>query len=163
MIVVDTSAFISISIADILKPVLDEYDVHTTQHVVDELRTTADYDDVHGTAADHVLAKTQHISVHEVNDPEVQTSRIDEGEATCIQVAQRRKADFLITDDLRALPELQQLTDAQVAISPILLRALVKRNVLTNHEAKDRLEEVAASRDWLGAPIYRRAQQLFEQ
>ena len=163
MIVVDTSAFISISIADILESVLDEYNVHTTQHVVDELRTTADYDDVHGTAADQVLTHREAITVHEVNEPELQTSRIDTGEATCIQVVQQREADFLITDDLSALPELQQLTDVQVAISPILLRALVKRGALTNQEAEAKLEEVAASRDWLGAPIYRRARQLFDE
>jgi len=163
MIVADTSAFISLTIADVLKPVLDEYDVHTTQHVVDELRTTAEYDDVHGTAANHVLTQTQHFSVHDVDDPELQTSRIDTGETTCIQIVQRREADFLITGDLRALPELQQLTDAQVAISSILLRALVKRGALTNQKAEAKLEEVAASRDWLGAPIYRRAQQLFDE
>jgi len=163
MIVVDTSAFISLTIADVLDSVLTEYDIHTTQHVIDELRTTAEYDDVHGTAADHVLTKTRHITVDAVDDPELRTSRIDTGGATCIQIVQRREADFLITDDLRALPELQQLTDAQVAISPLLLRALVKRGVLTNDEARERLEKMAASRDWLGAPIYRRAQQLFNE
>jgi predicted nucleic acid-binding protein len=163
MIVVDTSAFISLTIADVLNTVLTEYDVHTSQQVLDELDATADYDDSHGTAADQVLTHTEAITVHTIDDPDIQTSRIDAGEATCVQLARQCDADFLITDDLRALPELQQLTDAQVAISPILLRALVKRNVLTNQEAQDRLEEVAASRDWLGAPIYRRAQQLFEQ
>lgn len=163
MIVVDTSAFISITIADILNTVLTEYEVHTSQQVVNELAATADYNDVHGTAANHALTHTQAITIHEVDDTEPQTSRIDTGEASCIQVARQGDADFLITDDLRALPELQQLTDAQVAISPILLRALVKRDVLTNDEAKAKLEQVAASRDWLGAPIYRRAQQLFDE
>jgi hypothetical protein len=38
----------------------------------------------------------------------------------------------------------------------------VKRRVLTNDEAEEKLEEVAASGDWLGAPIYCRAQQLFD-
>jgi len=163
MIVVDTSAFISLTIADVLNTVLTEYDVHTSQQVLDELDATADYDDIHGTAADQVLTHTEAITVHTIDDPDIQTSRIDAGEATCVQLARQGDADFLITDDLRALPELQQLTDARVAISPILLRALVKRDVLKNQEAQERLEDVAASRDWLGAPIYRRAQQLFEQ
>ncbi|PSP17309.1 hypothetical protein BRC62_04930 [Halobacteriales archaeon QH_10_67_13] len=163
MIVVDTSAFSSLTIADVLDSVLTEYDIHTTQHVVDKLRTTAEYDDVHGTAADHVLARTRYITIDAVDDPELRTSRIDTGEATCIQIVQRREADFLSTDDLCALPELQQLTDAQVAISPLLLRVLVKRGVLTNDEARERLEKMAASRDWLGAPIYRRVQQLFNE
>ena len=161
MIVIDASAFISLAIADALQPVIDEYDVHTTQQVIDELETTADYDDIHGRAADHVLTQTDTITIHETADPGFETSRIDTGEASCTQVAKTHDADFLLTDDLRALPELQQLTDAQVAISPILLRALVKRGVPTNEQAKERLEEVAVSRDWLGAPISRRAKHLF--
>jgi hypothetical protein len=58
---------------------------------------------------------------------------------------------------------LQQLTDAQVAISPIVLKALVNRGVLEREEALQRLEQLAETRDWLGAPIYRRAKQLFDE
>lgn len=163
MIVVDTSAFISIAVADVLGSVLATHNVHTTRCVISELETTADYDDVHGSAATRALEQIHEISVHNVNADELQTSQIDRGEASCVRVSQQSDADFLITDDLRALPELQQLTDAQVAISPILLRALVKQDCLTNQEAKARVEKVAAARDWLGAPIYRRAQQLFDR
>lgn len=55
MIVVDTSAFISLSVGDVLDVVLDEYSVHTTQHVHSELLDTATYDDIRGDAADAVL------------------------------------------------------------------------------------------------------------
>lgn len=68
-----------------------------------------------------------------------------------------------MTDDLRALPELQSLVDARVAISPIVLRALVERTVLDEAAALNRLETVAESRDWLEAPIYRRARSLFDE
>ncbi len=50
---------------------------------------------------------------------------------------------------------------ARVALSPIVLKALVKRGVLTQKEVETRLESIAETRDWLGAPIYRRAQTLF--
>ncbi|MFB6183674.1 MAG: hypothetical protein ABEI96_03890 [Haloarculaceae archaeon] len=163
MIVVDTSAFVSITIGDVLTDVVNEYDVHTTEQVFDELNNTADYDDVHGAAADHVLSNSRDVTVHDVDDSGLRTSRIDAGEASCVHLAEQRDADFVITDDLRALPELQQLTDARVAISPILFRALVKRNVLTNREARATVDHVAASRDWLGAPTYRRAQRLFDE
>jgi hypothetical protein len=49
-----------------------------------------------------------------------------------------------------------------VAISPIVLKALVDRDVLDRNVAEDHLEELAQQRDWLGAPIYRRARTLFE-
>jgi len=64
-----------------------------------------------------------------------------------------QRADFLLTDDPHALPELQAVTDAQVAISTIVLKALVTRGTISTVEAKERLERLAETRDWLGAPI----------
>lgn len=162
MIVADTSALISLAIADSFTTVLNEYDVHTTQTVLTELEDTAAYDDSHGQAADDVLQYRDQITVHDATDPAVTSTRIDDGEASCLALTNELEAAFLLTDDLRALPELQAVADAQVAISPLLLRALVTRNVITATEAKERLDHLAATRDWLGAPIYRRAQQLFD-
>ena len=102
-------------------------------------------------------------TVHVTESPGIETSRIDDCEATTIGFTQELEADFLITDDLRALPELQALTDAQVAISPIVLKALVKRSLLTQNDAETQLASIAETRDWLGAPIYRRARHLFEK
>lgn len=162
MIVADTSALVSLATANTLEHVLDEFDVHTTATVVAELEDTAAYDDAHAQGADHVLQQLDGITVHEVDDIGVQSSRIDEGEASCLALEDELDPSFLLTDDLRALPELQTLTDAQVAISPIVLKALVKRTVFTDSEAKERLDRLAETRDWLGAPIYRRAQALFD-
>lgn len=162
MIVADTSALISLSVADSLSLVFEEFDVHTTESVVEELEDTAEYDDVHGNAAEAVLDQRQGFTAHAVREPDFTSSRVDSGEATCILLCRDLEADFLITDDLRALPELQNLITAQVAISPIVLKALVKRDVLTNREALDRVESLAEDRDWLQSPIYRRAKNLFE-
>ena len=162
MIVADTSALISLAIADSLDLVLDEFTVHTTQVVVGELEETATYDDAAASAATHVLARQDEFTTHAVEDDVPTTSRIDRGEGSCVMLANRLDAAFLITDDLRALPELQQLCKAKVAISPIVLKALVQRGTLTNADAKQRVEQLAETRDWLEAPIYRRARQLFE-
>ncbi|WP_254823767.1 hypothetical protein [Haloglomus halophilum] len=162
MLVVDTSAVISLELADVLDSVLAEYEVRTTTQVMSELSETAEYDDVHGMAAETAPGRLAGVPVHDSSATDLQTSRVDSGEASCARLATDHEAAFLITDDLRALPELQQLTEAQVAISPVLLRALVKRGCLTQAEASERLERLAADRDWLGAPIYRRAQRLFE-
>lgn len=55
------------------------------------------------------------------------------------------------------------MVDARVAISPIVLKALVNRDVLEREQARDRLETVAEHRDWLGAPIYCRAEELLRE
>ncbi|MFB6228220.1 MAG: hypothetical protein ABEH88_06570 [Halobacteriales archaeon] len=161
MIVADTSSLISLTTADTLKPFLSEFDVHTTETVIEKLEDTSQYQDPHGEAAQTVLEHREKLNIHDVGDLKFQSSRIDPGEASCSLLTRELDADFLITDDLRALPELQTLVNTRVAISPIVLKALVQRGVLEQEEAMNRLDELAETRDWLGAPIYRRAQQLF--
>jgi predicted nucleic acid-binding protein len=160
MIVADTSSLISLASVDLLNKFLTEFDTHTTQTVIQELEETSEYDDIHADAAEKVLNNLERITIHEA-EAEFTSSRIDEGEGSCTQLTQQIEADFLITDDLRALPELQNIADCRVAISPIVLKALVQRNVLEQEEAQQKLEQLAEHRNWLGAPIYRRAQNLF--
>lgn len=161
MLVADTSAVISLATVDLLDTFLNEFEIHTTETVIEELDETAQYDDAHGKAAQLVLDNVEQMGTHQV-DGNLESSRIDPGEGSCALLTRELGADFLITDDLRALPELQNVTDARVAISPIVLRALVERDVLDNQEARTKLDALATQRDWLGAPIYRRAETLFE-
>ncbi|WP_433633232.1 hypothetical protein [Halomicrococcus sp. NG-SE-24] len=162
MLVVDTSAFISLAVGDVLETVLDEFDIVTTQIIVDELEQTADYEDLHGRGATNALAYMDRVDIVDADGQDFVTSRIDSGEASCIVAVRAVDAAFLITDDYRALPELQRLVDADVALSPIVLRALIKRDALSEEEAKATLQTIAEQRDWLGAPIYRYARQLFD-
>jgi len=161
MIVADTSALISIASIDLLDTFLTEFDVHTTETVVEELEETSEYDDRHGEAASTVLEKLEQMETHHVQET-FTSSRVDQGEGGCALLTKEIDAAFLITDDLRALPELRNVADSNVAISPIVLKALVKRDVLEREEAVSTLDELADRRDWLGAPIYRRAKNLFD-
>jgi predicted nucleic acid-binding protein len=162
MIVADTSAFVSLAVGDVLALFLDEFDVVTTAAVIAELEETAAYDDLHGRGAADVLAHDDRVEVVTVESADVVTSRIDTGEASCVAAVRNVGAQFLITDDYRALPELQQLVDGEVALSPIVLRALVKRGALSDDETTAVLETIAEPRDWLGTPIYRYALELFD-
>ena len=111
------------------------------------LDTTANYD-IHANATDAVLSSVATVTAHENTDPVIETSRIDAGEASCIELVNSNNAAFFITDDLRALPEL-------------LLRALVTQDVLKATDEQERPDQIAQSRDWLGVNIYYRAQKLF--
>jgi len=55
MIVADTSSLVTLAAAEVLEIMLEEYDVHTTETVVEELEETAGYEDAHGSAARKVL------------------------------------------------------------------------------------------------------------
>lgn len=161
MIVADTSALISLASIDLLESFLTEFNVHTTELGVEALADTAGYDDRHGDAAQTVRDGRDRMPIHQTNGA-FESSRVDRGEGSCAQLTTELDVDFLITDDLRALPELQRVADATVAISPIVLKALVQRDVLEHADALAKLDELAEQRDWLGAPIYRRARALFE-
>lgn len=162
MIVADTSALLSLAVGGVLDPVFEEFDVHVTRVVLEELHETSTHDDVHGTAAASVLERRAALTVHDVDGEPFTTSRIDAGEGSCVALVRDLDGDFLLTDDLRALPELEASVDARIAISPIVLRALLDRGVLDREEASVHLERIAERRDWLGAPIYRRAKRLFD-
>jgi len=162
MLVADTSELVSLQHAAVLDTVLAEWDVATTETVVAELGETASYDDGDGAAAAAVLERESRLSVRSVGEV-LTSSRIDAGEGSCAILARESGADFLLTDDLRAVPELQRAVEAEVAISPIVLRALVERGALSREEALSKLATLADRRNWLGSPIYRRARELFEE
>ncbi|MFB6283601.1 MAG: hypothetical protein ABEK59_06665 [Halobacteria archaeon] len=162
MIVVDTSALVTLSTAGTVEIVSEEFDVHTTQTVISELSSTAEYRDIHGKAAEKVLEFSSGITVHGTEDLDFESSRVDRGEASCAVLTRQKEFEFLVSDDLRAVPELQNLSDAKLVISPVLLKALVKREVLGKEKSKEIVEEMAENRDWLGSPIYRKAKRIFE-
>lgn len=161
MIVADTSSILSLTSIDLLETLLTEFDVHVTELVIEELEETSEYDDRHGDAARTALDNRDRITVHEIPG-EFRSSRVDDGEGSCALLTKEIDAEFLLTDDLRALPELETIAEAKVAISPIVLKALIRRGILTDEAATEKLDELAETRDWLGAPIYRRARALFE-
>ncbi|MXR40510.1 hypothetical protein GRX01_03995 [Halobaculum sp. WSA2] len=162
MLVVDTSAFVSLGVTSVYGSVFAEFDVATTDCVLDELEQTAEYADRHGTAATAILDSRDSFDVFDRSGEAFTTSRIDDGEASCVALARAQEAPFLITDDYRALPELRPLVPGDVAVSPLILRALTDREVLTQSEAEAAFEHMASERDWLEAPIYRYARRVFE-
>ena len=161
MLIVDTSAFISLASVELLEEVLNEYDVHTTNKVLEELESTSDYEDIHGEAAENVVNHTSNFQIHELETEGFESSRVDAGEYSCIVLAAKLDSEFVLTDDFRALPELKSLADCRVAISPIMLKALVKRGEISGKEARRKLDELAENRNWLGSPIYRHAKKIF--
>jgi predicted nucleic acid-binding protein len=161
VIVADTSALVSLAAVDAFDTVSTEFDVHTTETVVDELEDTAEYDDRHGDAARTVLDSREDFETRDVAET-LESSRIDRDEGSCALLTRQLDAEFLITDDLRALPELQTASDAEVAISLIVLKALVERDAIESERALEKVDRLPERRSWLGQPIYRRATDLFE-
>jgi predicted nucleic acid-binding protein len=163
MIVADTSALVSLASGSVLDLFLDEFEVVVSEVVFEELEDLSQEDDLTAENAEKVLASKDLMELREVGGELPVSSRVDEGEASCVVVARELNADFLITDDLRALPGIESMVgEDKVAISPIVIRALTERGVLDMDEALSKLERIGDRRDWLHRPIFRRARKLFE-
>jgi len=162
MLVVDTSAFISLGICDCVQILLDEFDIHTSRAVIEELEELSGFDDLEASVADRSLDRKNLLKVHEVGEAGIfEHRKIDRGEGSCAVLARKIGAEFLVTDDIRALPLLKNIALTEVVISPIVLKALVKRGVLSEEEAEKKLEKLIEKRDWFETPIYERSLDLF--
>ncbi len=99
---VDTSALVSLASASLLSLVLSEFDVVVTDIVVGELDAMSTFDDTHGRAATEVLENIDSTRVLNASDYQrFMTSRIDSGEASCLEIVDGGGCDYLLTDDFR--------------------------------------------------------------
>lgn len=163
MIIADTSALISLASGSVLNLFLDEFEVVITETVLDELEELSQENDRTAENAKQVYRSKESLKTRATRGEKPVSSRVDEGEASCALLAQERDSDFLTTDDLRALPEIEKMAGkGKVAISSMVLRALVKRNVLDKQQALEKLEQMVKRRDWLHRSIYRKARELLE-
>ena len=87
--------------------------------------------------------------------------KIDRGEGSCAVLARNIDAEFLITDDIRALPLLKNIASTKVVISPIVLKVMGKKGLPSNDEGKEKLEKLIGKRDWFETLIYERSLELF--
>lgn len=157
MIIADTGALLSLSTVEILDTVLEQFQVHTTREVIQELEQTEQGDDELATAASVVIEKREKLEIHRVKSRRFQSSRVDAGEASCAALTREIEAEFLLTDDLHAIGELRRTSSARVVITPVVLKALVKRGELDRQRAGELVDMLAEKRGWLGTPIYSRA------
>jgi len=133
-------------------------DWHTTQLVVNELQSMNGYkDDDANAAGDSLITITQNnkIKVHETENPEFHSNKIDPGEGSCIKLSIDLSADYLVTDDHEGLSSIKKQTNDAVEVihSPILFRALVKKGSITKAESIAQAVQVAHYRSWISNPL----------
>ena len=163
-LVADASALVSLASVSLLSLVLSEFIVVVSDVVVRELKEMSTYADTYGNAANEVLRNIDRIKVKKAsNYQRFKTSRIDAGEASCMEIIESGEQDYLLTDDFRALGEMEKQIGEKVVLSPIILKVLVIKGIIDKSEALAKLNEMAEKRDWLGRPIYRYAKKYFEE
>ena len=172
IIIADTSALISLGVGDILSKSLEISKILIPQKVFDELKEISKFDDVHGNAAKETIRYISNgkIEVNKVKQVEKIEelvsgySRINEGEAETLILAQEKSIQILLTDDFRSLPDLKKVSgDVEIHLSIYLLVRLVLENLITVTEAQDTLNRISKGRTWETAAIYRLAMKYIDE
>jgi predicted nucleic acid-binding protein len=85
-LVFDTSALISLEVANLMSMTLETFRVFASNKVEEELKEVAKYEDVHGKAANRIL-RLERIEIREVGEISRHLTYVDEGEAEALELA----------------------------------------------------------------------------
>jgi predicted nucleic acid-binding protein len=153
LLVVDTSAFVSLGVGDVLEVVLEESDIATTSLVIEELEGTATYDDASGEAAQAVLDRQAAFDVRSVELDE--TFPLDDGENAVVTLANKIEAVQLLCDEFNRLALVHaSLVDTRLVTTSSVLTALVRNDVLSPDVAEEFLETMSEARSWSANTIH---------
>lgn len=151
-ILADTSALVSLEIKHLVALSSKIIQFYLSDMVSSELKEIAEFDDVHGRSAKDVLSLVDSgiIAVRYVSARKEYLENIDIGEAEILTLAESGEYDYLITDDVRALPYIKSITKVKVLTSAFVIRLLYDLKLLSRDEALNSIKEISASRDWYG-------------
>lgn len=162
---IDTSALVSLGISRVFDEVTSRLDLHTTDVVVDELEEMSQYNDPFAESAIRCLETIRQSNLITEHEIDVRGrdlhSKIDRGELSCVDLYRELEADYLVTDDHRASAALEDYVGGNIVFSPILLKALTKKGIITEREAVAELKTMAEHRNWFDSPLYQYGLQLF--
>jgi len=164
-ILADTSALISLEIKGLVSQASKLVRFIISTAVYDELSGIAKFEDVHGRSAKDLLRLIEDgcIAVKSVSPLPEHLNNIDIGEAEILSLAGTCKCDYVITDDVRALPYMKSVAEVRVLTSVFVIRLLYDTGVLSRKDALNSIKEIAASRDWYGGVLEVIACEYFDE
>lgn len=167
-VVADTSALVSLGVPgadatydiesnpDPLQCLLTSTDVTIPSQVRIELEETAQYGDIHGVAANNVLAAHRHYEVEDpYTHPEAPDERpvfgLDAGETDGIVLANTIDANGFVTDEFGGtnFPVIHAaLTGPRIVPAPRLICEYAWNDHLERPEARARIQRIGRHRSW---------------
>jgi len=154
-ILADTSALISLEIKGPVSQASKPVQFIISTAVYDELIGIARFEDVHGRSAKDLLRLIVDgvITVKSVSLLPEHLNNIDIGESEILSLAGACECDYIITDDVSALPYMRSVAEMKVLTSAFVIRLLYDAGVLSHGDALNSIKEIAASRDWYGGVL----------
>ncbi len=147
--------------AGILEVASRNIDMVTTQFVKGELEEIKQYDDPVAQAAEEILriiysGDIETLDVQNKDAKEMQTSYIDQGEASCFVLAKDLNIKTLVMDDVKAASALEGLAikegiDQRISVAVII--ELLNKSVISEGKAKTCIKDMITDRGWKGGVL----------
>lgn len=163
-ILADTSALVSLEIKNFVDLASKYIKFSISNGVLKELQDISQFSDVHARSARDVLelVKKDVIAVRPMSAREEHLQNIDLGESEILTLSESGEYDYIITDDVKALPYIKSVANVKVFTSVFIIRLLYDINVVSREEALNSIKEISASRDWYGGMLETISNQFFE-
>jgi predicted nucleic acid-binding protein len=154
-ILADTSALVSLEIKNLVTMASRFIQFSISTGICEELNEIAKFDDVHGRSARDVLGMVKKgvIKVISARGRDEHIENIDLGEAVILTLAESGEYDYIITDDVKALPYMKSVAGVKVLTSAFVTRLLYDMGLLSRQEALDSIKEISESRGWYGGVL----------
>ncbi len=150
---IDTCALIALQYSGFLSTITATTDIVITKRIRSELEEIGTFSDNDAATSREILKMLHNITIIEVpNRPT--------GEEELIEVALQDKCDFIVSDDIRAMPKLKQ-TNTPTLFSTHLLYYLFREKMISKEAGLIALEKMRNNRLWKENLIYITGIQLF--
>lgn len=151
---IDTCSLIALHYSGYLEITINNLNLIITKKIYSELEEMGTFSDDDGSAAHEVLKLISRIPVLEIQPKPT-------GEEELIEVALQNKCDFIVSDDIRAIPKLK-IANFPIIFSTHLLYYLYRAGIISKDEGLIALERMRNKRSWKENLIYIAGVQLFK-
>ena len=150
---IDTCSLIALQYSGYLSTIAETVDVVITKRIHSRLEEIGIFTDNDAATAREILKLLHILTIVKV--PPRST-----GEEELIEVALQKKCDFIVSDDIRAMPKLK-MTNTPTLFSTHLLYYLFRAGMISKEVGLIALEKMRNNRSWKENLIYITGIQLF--
>ena len=151
---IDTCSLIALQYSGYLEIIIKNVNLLITKKIVSELEEISAINDNDGGAAGHVLRSLSGLSI-------LETTPKSSGEEELIEVALQERCDFIVSDDIRAIPKFKR-ANLSIIFSSHLLYYIYREGIISKVEGLVALEKMRTKRSWKENVIYIAGIQLFK-
>jgi len=151
---IDTCSLIALQYSGYFEIILNHVDLVVTKKIVSELGDISAISDDDGIAAGEVLRLLNRMKI-------LETTPKSTGEEELMEVASQNKCDFIVSDDIRAIPRFNR-ANSSIIFSTHLLYYIHRSGIISRVEGLVALEKMRNKRSWKENVIYIAGIQLFK-